>query len=74
MNNFRCFNIYYNPNQRIMNKFRREQLSEIVGKLEVLKDELEELKEEERECFEKPSRGLTGKRTRSAVRRECRRP
>ena len=35
-----------------MNKFRREQLSEIVGKLEVLKEELEEVKEEERECFE----------------------
>ena len=35
-----------------MNKQRREQLSEVVGKLEVLKDELEELKEEERECFE----------------------
>ena len=34
-----------------MNKQRREQLSEIVGKLEVLKEELEELKEEERECF-----------------------
>lgn len=28
-----------------MNKLRREQLSEIVGKLEVLKEELEELKE-----------------------------
>ena len=36
-----------NPNQRAMNKFRREQLSEILGKLEVLKEELEELKEEE---------------------------
>ena len=35
-----------------MNKMRREHLSEIVGKLEVLKEELEELKEEERECFE----------------------
>lgn len=35
-----------------MNKIRRDQLSEIVGKLEVLKEELEEVKEEERECFE----------------------
>ena len=35
-----------------MNKLRRDQLFEIVGKLEVLKDELEELNEEERECFE----------------------
>ena len=35
-----------------MNKFRRAQLSEIVGKLEVLKEELEELMGEERECFE----------------------
>ena len=30
-----------------MNKQRRDQLSEIVGKLEVLKDELQELKEDE---------------------------
>ena len=35
-----------------MNKQRRDQLFEIAGKLEVLKEELEELKEEERECFE----------------------
>ena len=34
-----------------MNKFRREHLSEIVGKLEVLK-------EEERECFENLPEGL----------------
>lgn len=41
-----------------MNKIRRDQLSEIAGKLEVIKDELEELKEEERECFENLPEGL----------------
>ena len=35
-----------------MNKIRRDQLSEIVGKLEDIKGELDVLMEEERECFE----------------------
>ena len=41
-----------------MNKLRRDHLFEIVGKLEVLKDELVELNEEERECFENLPWGL----------------